>query len=436
MNIDANFFYTLLSQGEVRALSAIERDWLAESYMPVYDFVMSCLKNPEMKRMPRTDTVEGKFSLEFLPTQEDVWFFVQELRKRKASQIIEETIKNDTLPNLASPTDMDPLAAARKLMEVGCHITRNFRPKDRGDSISFTTDISIRREDYERRKKMQGLIGIPYPWKALNLATGGLVPGELTTLFARSSVGKTWLTNIIATDVFSSGKSVLYVSQEMAPIRVTNRMDSLMAGVSPRGFRFGQLTEDEEKRLDAFYDNLDKLNHGIMILGPKDIKSCVDFDVYLSQIAKHVDLVIWDSCYEVIRKEKWELRAEFVMKLKRASEDYNVPILATWQFNQRFSFLRRMKKDLIAAACEGVAITEAARTDADKCIGAAFSDEENTDILDLFTFKTRDGMQLQELKIHWDIESRKFSAISWDVPGVETFSPFPSLEGDLNDIGE
>lgn len=88
--------------------------------------------------------------------------------------------------------------------------------------------------------------GIP----KLDGALGGLLIGELSVLASRTSIGKTALAWQIARNVSSSGKKVLYVSNEMRARVLWARAAGGVAAVDMRKMMNGTLSPEERERLE------------------------------------------------------------------------------------------------------------------------------------------------------------------------------------------
>ena len=65
------------------------------------------------------------------------------------------------------------------------------------DLLLYDSGSEDRLEDYQHKKSQRsskfGIIGIPTPFKTINNSGVGMQPGEVYSVFARPSVGKTWM---------------------------------------------------------------------------------------------------------------------------------------------------------------------------------------------------------------------------------------------------
>jgi replicative DNA helicase len=90
--------------------------------------------------------------------------------------------------------------------------------------------------------------------RALDLAMGGVLPGEQVVIGAETSYGKTALALQIAAHVSlgKQQKKVAIFSMEMSKQALAERMMSAQSGVRLRAVRTGELSEEENKKIDQF----------------------------------------------------------------------------------------------------------------------------------------------------------------------------------------
>lgn len=401
MNIDSGFFYILLSKGDPRPLSHVSPDYFAGPWRNVYDFVIQCLSDPTMRRLPQVETVAMRFELDLVETTEDIAFYIGLLNKRCARLALEDSIQQVALPLIEDPDskDHDPIEAAHQLMMTCSALRRKYRAVY-GETLDYNEDVAVRIQDYNQRKQRKGLIGIPYPYDAMNNATGGMIGGELAVFFAESGLGKTWMLAQVVQRAREAGYAGACFSQEMKPGRLAIRLDALGARVSPDRFRRGCLKPAEEERVRAYYENLPRTPK-LHMFGPKDIRALSDFEATIAALRPHIDFIVWDAPYLICRAEKWEMKTDFVQGLKELAEDYNIPMFVTWQLNRKGE----------------PALTDAIKTDADHNFVADDEGLRELCQIRVRSSKTRDGLQLDNLLLQWDISEGMFSELSWAIRG-------------------
>ena len=402
MNIDSGYFYALLRDGDSKPLAYVERDWFGDKWQKVYDFVRGCLTNPVMKKLPQVGTVAGKFEIEFFETEEEIGFYTDLLCKRRARLALEDSIQKVALPMIQNPKDQDhdPSEAARELMMACAEIRRKYRTSY-GETMDYNTEVGVRIEEYNKRKAMKGLIGIPYPFQPMNDATGGLIGGELAVFFTASGLGKTWMLCQVVHSAMAAGCDGACFSQEMKPARLALRLDALGAGISPDRHRRGCLTPEEEEKMRDYLRSLPK-RPKLHMFGPKDIRTLADFEATLAAIRPNIEYIVWDSPYLVCRADKWEVKTEFVYGLKTLAEDYDIPMFVTWQLNRKGE----------------PALTDAIRTDADHNFQADDEGLREMRQIRVYSTKTRDGLKLENMLLQWDTTEGNFEVLSWKIPGM------------------
>lgn len=134
-------------------------------------------------------------------------------------------------------------------------------------SILTARDISLELDDkaQARRKDPKVVYGIPWPWKGMNILTGGIQPGEMAILMARPGKGKTAFMCQVAIDVARWVKEnepkqcVRLVICESSAYAIQMRMACAMAGVSQRKVRSGHLSNEQYTRFRKALDELARL---------------------------------------------------------------------------------------------------------------------------------------------------------------------------------
>jgi replicative DNA helicase len=104
-----------------------------------------------------------------------------------------------------------------------------------------------------KRAMGKGLLGVVTPFDTINSTGLGWQPADLISIFARPTVGKTWMCIKMAQLAVQQGKKTLLVSTEMPQHQMDLRMDVVMGhamgyNLSHRALRTGdKINEDEYK---------------------------------------------------------------------------------------------------------------------------------------------------------------------------------------------
>ena len=129
-------------------------------------------------------------------------------------------------------------------------------------------------EQMDRTGPMPG--GVASPWPSLDEITGGAQPGQMITIAARPSVGKSVVLSNWAVAAAKAGVPVLYYSLEMSEAECLNRILAAEAGVSLTRIRDGALTDEDWDRLAGARDRLTDIPLRISDAGtvrPGDIRA-------------------------------------------------------------------------------------------------------------------------------------------------------------------
>lgn len=99
----------------------------------------------------------------------------------------------------------------------------------------------------------------PTPWPSLNAMIGGIRPGALYTVAARSGGGKSIFGLQLALHIAEVGKRVGYVSLEMTEKDLLKRLISMMQGIHQSALQNHQLTEQGWAAVNAAEDAVQAL---------------------------------------------------------------------------------------------------------------------------------------------------------------------------------
>lgn len=142
------------------------------------------------------------------------------------------------------------------------------------DEVMYRAEKQVD-ELFQQRSK-GGPLGVPFGIPAMDSATGGMRPGELIGVAARTSIGKTALANQFAVHAASKGHRGLIISLEESPEGIGLRAIANRGGVNLMMMRGGSV------RLDDISDVVDR--HAM-----RDYKLWVDTQTFdLTTIASRI----------------------------------------------------------------------------------------------------------------------------------------------------
>ncbi|NPB06010.1 MAG: replicative DNA helicase [Aquificae bacterium] len=180
--------------------------------------------------------------------------------------------------------------------------------------------------------------GLPTGFIELDYKTTGLHPGELVVVAARPGMGKTAFMLSIACNVArDEGKPVAIFSLEMSKEQLVMRMLSMIAEVSLRKIRSGQLSdEDMEKIMGAVME----LSRYEIYIDDTPALTTTELKIRARKLKKErqVELVAVDYLQllrsPVRKHSRQEEVAEVSRSLKALAKEISVPVIALAQLSR------------------------------------------------------------------------------------------------------
>ncbi len=410
MDIDALLIGTLLETQDARNLRLIRREFLDGEWKTIYDYILDFFR--KHRRLPRPETISGRFSREVTPGVEPFTFYADETLRRAMTNALSNGLREHVFKHIE---DRNPEAAFDGMKKILAGVSRQFYHRSETGAITLRENVKERTEAYKERKLKKGILGIETPWESLTRATGGWQDGDVIVFTARPEIGKTWFALICAIHAVLKGYRVLFTSMEMRPMKISVRADALAAGISSDRFRRGVLTAKEEAQLKKWYKRClsqEKTLGELIMYGSNDIRTVLDLEIKI--LEDRPDLVIWDSFYLSAETMDWKDIAQVVRdcKLLAEREDIFIPIALITQLR------RSVRKADKRAETGDVAFTQAISNDAD-IILSLFRTLDMENLLEMLmrSVKIRDGIKLRELLIRWDLDNMDFHELSASFTG-------------------
>jgi len=210
------------------------------------------------------------------------------------------------------------------------------------DVVEYNHKAEDRLDVWKNRRQLRklngGLVGIPTSFPSINSAGVGWMPGELISLYARPTVGKTWMCVHAAATAVTHGIRTLLISTEMPTAAISMRADVVMANMmgydlSHNAIRNGDDINEEEYRtfLQALEDNQ------LLVCDHIEGSSGITIDSIASLIRKYnPEFVVVDGIYLVStglnsRKAMWEQSHAVFYGMKNLCLSTNTPIFVSTQ---------------------------------------------------------------------------------------------------------
>jgi len=255
----------------------------------------------------------------------------------------------------------------------------------------------------QRKDRSLGMLGIPTPFKTLNRLGVGWLPGELYSLFARPTVGKSFISVKVASVAMKQGYKTLLISTEMPVKAMSMRMDAFLGKLLGYEFSLTKLRRGEEgidtAKYEEFLTSMDSRN----ILFPHHLGfDALNISTIRNLVRKYSpDLVVVDGVYllsDDSTRAKWEQNDNLFKGLKNIAMAHEIPVFCTTQAGREAVDLFKPPK--LNQVANGDALVRASD------IAFAMSKVEDADNQRyLYYMKQRDDVEIKDKSVlHWDVD--------------------------------
>ena len=263
------------------------------------------------------------------------------------------------------------------------------------------------RERTRKRKMGEGLMGIPTPFKSFNATGVGWMPGELIAMFARPTVGKTWMCVEAAATAVMNGHKTLLVSTEMTTSAISLRADVVLANKMGYNFSHQALRNGDPIDEEQYMKFLKELNgRSLLVCDHIEGESTISIESIARLIRKHSpDFVVLDGIYLVSsgdgKKAMWEQSHALFYGMKNLCLATNTSVwVSTQATREAANMFEPPRADQVAF---GDALIRAADVAMAMCLV-----EDNHDKRMMQIQKYRDGvLPSEEYYLHWDVDCGK-----------------------------
>ena len=257
--------------------------------------------------------------------------YIDQLKKRYAYSKVNE--KHPELVNSMRARDTDAV------ISVLADMLQEARRATGGASYSTMYDqYRIVEQEYREAKLRVGLRGITTGWDTLDVASNGVMGGDLVVIAGRPSMGKSWLIMQMAHAASKAGSSVAFCSMEMSLKQIARRWLGISTGINPNLIRAGEVGTYSE---DEMIEEIEAQQHrsSIHLMGGDMAQSVAAVENMVLEFQPHILFI--DAAYLLTPAGKkqgyinrWESITEVVHELKKRSLRYDIPVVISVQFNR------------------------------------------------------------------------------------------------------
>lgn len=282
-------------------------------------------KYEELGDIPSVEVVKAEFpDFEPIHSRDTVSVLIDRVQDKKLY-----TDLQGALEIIARTTTDDAKKGLEELRKASVRLSSVHAGKTDTD----TRKTSVVREMYEAAKRSKGMLGIPYPWPEMNVATKGIRPGELIAFYGPPGTMKTWLLIVIADHLHALGKTPILFTHEMPKEAIQYRHAAYRAKVDYESFQEGRLTPKAERR---FYEAITKLENDppFWIVDLQDAGDAAISTIQSKIREVEADVGLVDGLSFVTEDLEWTSFGKAIIGLKNVAKRTTIPLIATHHTNR------------------------------------------------------------------------------------------------------
>jgi replicative DNA helicase len=176
-------------------------------------------------------------------------------------------------------------------------------------------------------------MGMALGWPTLDAMTSGLTLGDMISLAGRPGVGKTWFMLWAAMHAWKTqGKVPLFISMEIKPLPIVQRLLAIQAQLPFKGLRDAELSSTQKKIMKAVMGETAKGEIPFYIVDGNLTATVADLHALTRQLKP--DLVVIDGAYLLTHPTERDLYKKVAVNaglIKTLICDL-APTICSWQF--------------------------------------------------------------------------------------------------------
>jgi replicative DNA helicase len=324
------FLSAILAEGSAPAL--LKRGEIYHLFkaheIEVYEWVKEYVKQYHV--LPNPDTILAHIGQELPAPKEPSAYYFEIMQHRHIEMELKRA--GQKMAELLSADHKAPLAAlevmTRAVMELIAHKNHNL-------VVDFRDAYHPVISAYSAKFNEDDDAGIRFGWPTLDSMTGGLMPGDMASMVGRPQSGKTMEMLYAAHTPWRKQKRrVLFVTMEMKPIHIEQRLAALEASIPMTWLKNGVLTTNSLNKLKGGLTEIKGFEEPFWIVDG-NFTATVD-DVWAAARQLKPDAIYIDGAYLLKHpkeRDRYKRVAENADLIKQQLSDL-APTICSWQFSR------------------------------------------------------------------------------------------------------
>jgi replicative DNA helicase len=346
MSIGIEFLSALVKSGSVTDLLELKpkEDLFYKDEVTLFNFIYNFAK--KFGALPKDETVEAEIGMSIVEVREEpIKYYWDSLVKRFIFDSMQKEITSTYDKLSEHPDDCKDILDGflNNLFALKLRKKNNLLYDFRYSGY----DVIV--SEYDKMLKGDTSRGILFNWKTLDRMMGGAKPGDLISLIARPSKGKTLLLLYVGNSAYTQRKVPLIVSIEMKPDPdIIQRMGAIYTHCNLNYLQRGIMSTPVWEKTKKSLKSLSK--KGSLPFWVVDGSNLTLEDIYILCAFLNVDILIVDGAYLTKYHDKSMNRTERVTRIAEdlklsIAQELNIPVVASWQFNREMEKIKN-KKDI------------------------------------------------------------------------------------------
>lgn len=240
----------VISTGSASTLLGVELDMLLDTEVTVAEFVRGHFRS--YRELPSAQTVFEETNVRLPVVSEPLQYYVDQVQDRHDYNLV-----RDRFAGLREGLQQRDMAAVSETVADMSRVLRRRRGGSKANEVTTIDDgLRMVSDRLELIKGTGGMSGVSAGWEQYDAITGGYQKGDLITIVARPSMGKTYCALRQAKAAHADGENVLFVTTEMGTEQLSRRYAALETGVNPSLLKSGNISTYMQRRIASLYSDM------------------------------------------------------------------------------------------------------------------------------------------------------------------------------------
>ena len=308
----------------------LSKDLFIGDELDLFEFVANHVT--KFGAIPAIETIQNDCGVELDSTIEPPDYYLEQVEARYIHQELKKGI-NTAVDHLK---EKQPEQALEFLVDA---VQKLVIKRKRRELVDFAKNaLKMVKDEYKKKILLGDDYGIQLGWPYLDEMIGGAQPGDVISIVGRPAQGKTFLSLFSALHTWKHSKKVpMFVSMEMKPILIIQRLAALHVGVPLTKLKHAELSTDMYKSMLKGLSDASKSDTPFWVVDGNMAATVSD----IMLLARHLqpDVIFIDGAYllQDTRKtsQAWERAKNIVEDIKHMlAGQLGVPVICSYQFNR------------------------------------------------------------------------------------------------------